>query len=231
MPPAEPRVPCPLRERLAPPCLCETQVHPWLAATEQRHEGVRLPRGRLAMEISAGAGSVSPRAGLERILAPRGGAGAASRRAAPEFLAGGMVVAGMSLGFVSCFPVRSPPGDGPSVGTVGLEDAAGGGRAAPANIPILWPHNHPVCDPADSRLRFLWQGCSRHPDRSDATPRAASAAPVPGAVQVSGHRRSLNPLGPSPARRERQWDFGPDLPILQAGMWSTRFGVAMLPEE
>lgn len=35
---------------------------------------------------------------------------------------------------------------------------------------------------SDSQLRFLWQGCSRHPDRSDATPRAASAAPVPGAV-------------------------------------------------
>lgn len=34
----------------------------------------------------------------------------------------------------------------------------------------------------DSRLRFLWQGCSRHPDRSDATPRAASATPVPEAV-------------------------------------------------
>ncbi|KAM9613775.1 uncharacterized protein ACIBXB_021231 isoform 2-T3 [Morphnus guianensis] len=87
------------------------------------------------------------------------------------------------------------------------------------------------CHLGDSRLRFLWQGCSRHPDRSDATPRAASAAPVPGAVQVSGHRRSLNLLGPSPARRERRGDFGPVLPILQAGLWSTRFGVAMLPEE
>lgn len=70
--------------------------------------------------------------GLERILAPRGGgrgrAGAESRRAAPKFLAGGTVVAGMSLGFVSCFPVRSPPGDGPSVGMVGLEDAVGSRR-------------------------------------------------------------------------------------------------------
>lgn len=27
----------------------------------------------------------------------------------------------------------------------------------------------------DSRLRFLWEGCSRRPDRSDATPRAAPA--------------------------------------------------------
>lgn len=76
MPPTEPRVPCPQRERLAPPCLCETQVHPWLAATEQRHEGVRLPRGRLAMEISAGAGSVSPRAGArENFGSPGRGAG------------------------------------------------------------------------------------------------------------------------------------------------------------
>lgn len=59
---------------------------------------------------------------------------------------------------------------------------------------------------SDSQLRFLWQGCSRHPDRSDATPRAASAAPVPGAVSEAWLHPTAVPEPPlTPGQRAGGW--------------------------